>query len=174
MPDVTTHLLVGAALALLLRKDGPRSEQMLVIIGAVIIDAERPFSWLLRGTALEWVDLVSGFHSILGAVALAYVTAAFIAVDGTTTRSRFALVLIGCASHLIMDMMMYPWAELGIYVLYPLKVAFSFHLLWPDFAFYPLIGLAIFGLVALYRYPTIRQAILNARRGTQASSQTGP
>ena len=174
MPDVTIHLLVGAALALLLRKNGPRSEQMLIIIGAVIIDAERPFSWALQGTALEWVDLVSGFHSLLGAVALSFAVAAFILLDSTSHRGRFALVLVGCASHLVLDMMMYPWPELGIYLLYPLKIAFSFNLLWPDFALYPLIGLAILGAAALYRYPALKQTLRAPERETQNSTQTHP
>ena len=50
MPDVFTHLLVGASIALLVRKDGTRAERMLIVLGAVLIDIERTFSWLLTNT----------------------------------------------------------------------------------------------------------------------------
>ncbi len=140
MPDVLTHLLVGVSLALLIRKDGPRSEQMLIVLGAVLIDIERPISWLLADTPFNWIGLGSAFHSILGAVVLSYFAAACFDLENSVFWGRFKLVFIGCASHLLLDMVMYPWAELGIQLLYPLKIRFSFHLLWPDFWWFPLIG----------------------------------
>lgn len=148
IPDVLTHLLVGVSLALLIRKDGPRSAQMLIVLGAVLIDIERPISWLLADTPLYWINLVSAFHSILGAVVLSYFAAACFDLENSVFWGRFKLVFIGCASHLLLDMVMYPWAELGLQLLYPLKIRFSFHLLWPDFWLYPLFGAASL-LVAL-------------------------
>ena len=147
VPDVLTHLLVGVSLALLIRKDGPRSEQMLIVLGAVLIDIERPISWLLDASPLHWINLVTAFHSILGAVVLSYFAAACFDLEKSIFRERFKLVLIGCASHLLLDMVMYPWAELGLQLLYPLKIRFSFNLLWPDFWFYPIFGCAFLLIV---------------------------
>lgn len=142
MPDVLTHLLVGVSIALLIRKDGPRSEQMLIVLGAVLIDVERPISWLLADTPYYWIGLGSAFHSILGAVVLSCFAAACFNLESSNFREQFKLLLIGCATHLLLDMVMYPWSELGLQLLYPLKIRFSFHLLWPDFWWYPVFGLA--------------------------------
>ncbi len=158
MPDVFTHLMVGASVALLARRDDNRKEQMLLVLGAVLIDIERPISWLLAGTELEWIGLGSAFHSILGAVVLSYVAAASFALEHTSFRNRFILVLIGCASHLLLDLVMYPWVEIGLYLLYPLKIPFSFNLLWPDFWWFPVFGVASLILSLWIRYlMTFRQ-----------------
>ncbi len=143
MPDVLTHLLVGASIAIVYRRNGPRIEQMLIILGAVLIDIERPFSWLLAGTSLEWISLGQAFHSILGAVVLAYFAAACFQINGLDFNSVFKLILIGCISHLLLDMVMYPWAEYGLYLLYPLQLALSFNLLWPDLWWYPILGVTL-------------------------------
>ncbi len=152
MPDVLTHLLVGVSLALLIRKDGPRSEQMLIVLGAVLIDIERPISWLLADSPLYWIDLGFAFHSILGAIILAYFAAACFDLENSSMMVRFKLILVGCVSHLLLDMVMYPWSELGLQLLYPLKFRFSFHLLWPDFWFYPLFGCVFLLVVLSIRY----------------------
>ncbi len=156
MPDVLTHLLVGVSLALLIRKDGPRSAQMLIVLGAVLIDIERPISWLLADTPLYWIGLGSAFHSILGAVVLSYFAAACFDFENSVFWKRFKLILIGCACHLLLDLVMYPWNELGLQLLYPLKIRFSFHLLWPDFWWYPLFGITILLLAISVRYLNLR------------------
>ena len=148
MPDVFTHLLVGASIALLVRKDGSRAERMLIVLGAVLIDIERPFSWLLTNTEFYWIELTPAFHSILGAILLSYSAAACFDLEHTTFRERVKLILIGCTVHLLLDMTMYPWEERGLYLLYPLKITFSFNLLWPDFWWFPVFGVASL-LVAL-------------------------
>ena len=158
MPDVFTHLMVGASIALLVRRDDNRKEQMLVVLGAVLIDIERPFSWLLTGTELEWLELGSAFHSIIGAIVLAYVVATFFETEHTKLQARFGLILVGCASHLLLDLVMYPWTEMGLYLLYPLKLAFSFNLLWPDFWWYPVFGVAsLFVSLCIRFLMTLRQ-----------------
>ena len=148
MPDVFTHFLVGVSIALLVRKDGSRSEQMLIVLGAVLIDFERPFSWLLINTEFYWIELTPAFHSILGAILLFYSASASFDLEHTNFRERIKLILIGCIVHLLLDMTMYPWEERGLYLLYPLKITFSFHLLCPDFWWCPVFGVASL-LVAL-------------------------
>ena len=148
MPDVFTHFLVGVSVALLVRKDSSRAERMLIVLGAVLIDIERPFSWLLANTEFYWIELTLAFHSILGAVFLSYSAAACFDLEHTNFRERIKLILIGCTVHLLLDMIMYPWEERGLYLLYPLKITFSFNLLWPDFWWFPVFGVASL-LVAL-------------------------
>ena len=63
MPDVFTHLLFGVSIALLVRKDGSMAERMLIILGAVLIDIERPFSWLLASTEFYWIDSSVALHN---------------------------------------------------------------------------------------------------------------
>ena len=57
MPDVLTHLLVGVSVALLVRRDDNRPQQMLIILGALLIDIERPISWLLEMTDFGWIQV---------------------------------------------------------------------------------------------------------------------
>ncbi len=152
MPDVLTHLMVGASIALLVRRDDNRIEQMLIVLGALLIDIERPISWLLTGTFLEWIELGYAFHSILGAIVLSYFGAACFNLENTDFRNRAILIFIGCVSHLILDLVMYPWEEVGLYLLYPLKFPFSFNLLWPDFWFYPIIGIVFLFTAYITRY----------------------
>ena len=148
MPDVLTHFLIGLSIALLVRKGGSKAERMLIVLGAVLIDIERPFSWLLANTAFYWIELTPAFHSILGAIFLSYSAAACFNLEHTTFSERVKLILIGCTCHLLLDMTMYPWGERGLYLLYPLKITFSFNLLWPDFWWFPVFGVASL-LVAL-------------------------
>lgn len=147
MPDVLTHLLFGVSLAMLIRRDDNRPEQMLIVLGAVIIDIERPITWLLAATELYWLNLVRATHSILGAVVLAYFAAACFQMERTSFLKRFQLISIGCASHLFMDLTMHPWIEMGLRLFYPLGIPFSFGLFWSDYWWYPLYG-AVFLLAA--------------------------
>ena len=144
MPDALTHLLVGTSIALLARRNDNRPEQMLIVLGAIVIDIERPLTWLLSGTEFEWLSLGSAFHSILGAIVLSYFAAACFLTEDIDFKNRFLLILLGCASHLLLDMVMYPWVEHGLFLLYPLKIAFSFNLVWSDFWLFPLFGLVFF------------------------------
>ena len=148
MPDVLTHLLIGVSLAILIRPRGTRSEQMLIVLGALLPDIERPTTWLLEAIGLDWVGLGFAFHSILGTFVLSCVMANCFVLNDINFRCKFVFVFAGCMSHLFLDMMMYPWVEYGLYLLYPIRMAFSFHLLWPDFWWYPVIGLGCF-LIAL-------------------------
>ncbi|MFW9845092.1 MAG: metal-dependent hydrolase [Candidatus Thorarchaeota archaeon] len=152
IPDVLTHLLVGVSIALLVQKDGPQSRQMLIVLGAALIDIERPISWLLANSSLYWIELGYAFHSILGAVILSFFGASCFELESSIFLDRFKLILLGCVSHLLLDMVMYPWAELGLQLLYPLKIQFSFNLLWSDVWVYPAFGGIAFGIALLIRY----------------------
>jgi membrane-bound metal-dependent hydrolase YbcI (DUF457 family) len=142
MPDVLTHLLVGVSIALLVVRDDNRPKQMLIILGSVLIDAERPITWLLNWMNMDWIGLTDATHSLLGIVVLSYFAAACFNFKSTDFQRRWFLIFLGCTSHLLLDLTMYPWEEIGTYLLYPLKIANSFNLLWPDFWWYPIIGLS--------------------------------
>ena len=152
MPDVLTHLLIGVSLVILIRPKGSRAEQMLIIVGALLPDVERPVTWVLNAAGLDWIGLTSATHSIVGVIVLSYVAAACFVLDGVTFRGKFALVFAGCVSHLLLDLVMYPWIEYGLYLFYPIKLAFSFHLVWPDYWFYPFVGVicVLFALLVYY------------------------
>jgi hypothetical protein len=62
-------------------------------------------------------------------------------------------------------MTMYPWAEHGLALFYPLMFRFSFHLVWPDFWLFPIFGATALGLalvinhaIKLRKSPTEQQA----------------
>ncbi len=152
MPDVLTHVLFGISLALLVRRDDCRMEQMLIVVGAVIIDIERPVTWLLATTDFYWIGLTSGFHSILGALVLSYATASCFHLEQMPLLERFRLVLVGCASHLLLDMTMNPWSERGLYLFYPLRLPIDFGFFWSDFWGYPLFGLVALATALLMKY----------------------
>jgi hypothetical protein len=141
MPDVSTHLMFGIALALIIVTKKSKVEGMLVVLGSVLIDVERPVSWFLIAIDLDWLSLTSAFHSILGAVMLSFFAASCFNLETVNLKLRFLWILIGCAEHLMLDLTMHPWAEMGLYLLYPLKIPFSFGLVWSDFAFFPLYGI---------------------------------
>ena len=143
MPDVFTHLMVGASIALLTQRKEDKIEQVLIILGSVLIDIERPLTWLLNTTELYWIEFGAAFHSIIGAFVLSFFAAACFGMDRPPFDKRFKLVVIGSISHLILDMTMYPWMEMGIYLLYPLEVPVSFHLFWPDFCLLPILGMSL-------------------------------
>lgn len=162
MPDVFTHFLVGASIALLVFRADNRPKQMLIILGALLIDIERPLSWLLSITEFWWIDLSSAFHSILGAIVLSYFAAACFVSEDISFRTRFTLILIGCSSHLLLDMTMYPWSEMGLFLLYPLKIPFSFNLLWSDYWLYP-----VFGGICLLAVLSIRLLMIFIKSNTE-------
>ena len=152
MPDVLTHLLIGVSLVILIRPKGSRAEQMLIIVGALLPDVERPVTWVLNTIGLSWIGLTSATHSIVGVIVLSYVASACFVLDDISSRGKFALVFTGCISHLFLDMVMYPWAEYGLYLFYPIKLAFSFHLVWPDYWLSPLWGILILGITLCIRF----------------------
>jgi membrane-bound metal-dependent hydrolase YbcI (DUF457 family) len=158
LPDVLTHLLFGISIALIIRRDDSRPEQMLIVLGALLIDIERPITWILGVTDYYWVGLTSGFHSILGAIVLSYVAAVCFYLEETPILDRLRLVLIGCTSHLLLDMTMNPWPERGLYLFYPLRIPIDFGIFWPDFWGYPLFGMAMLTATVLLRYGLTQKA----------------
>lgn len=162
MPDLLTHILIGASIAVLLVRDRNKKSMFFIMLGSIIIDSERPFTWLIELGQYPLQGLTEGFHSILGAVLLSFAAASLFDDPSIDRRTRFSFLLIGSSSHLLMDMTMGPWAEQGLFLLFPLRIPFSFHLFWSDYPFYPLIGIAVF-LVALsidwtYRYIRVRRS----------------
>ncbi len=141
-PDVLTHLLFGMSLAFVLYGVRLTEKSVLIMLGSILIDIERPLTWILMNTDLYWLDLKLATHSILGAIVLAFFAASCFNSSRIEHVSRFKLVLAGCILHLVLDMTMYPWEEIGLYLLYPLKIPFSFNIVWSDFAYFPLLGIA--------------------------------
>ncbi len=150
MPDVFTHLMFGLAAAILW-KPKFREEGVLIILGSLLIDIERPFSLILLSLGSKWT-LTGGFHSIIAALCLAYSAALMIEVKEIKLKRRFSIIFIGCLLHLLADLSMYKWEERGFYLLYPLKIPFSFHLVWSGFYWFPIVGILAVSLALLARF----------------------
>lgn len=150
IPDLLTHVLIGLSVALVLKGSIKNESSTMILLGSILPDVERPFTWLLEFLGLENVGLTPSFHSILGVLLLSFAAASLFDTNTLSREQRFLYLLLGCSTHLLLDMTMYPWTELGLFLLFPLRQSFSFHLLWPDYPFYPLFGLAVFLLSLLY------------------------
>ncbi|MHA1911562.1 MAG: metal-dependent hydrolase [Candidatus Kariarchaeaceae archaeon] len=149
MPDVFTHLMLGLSIVILW-KPKFREEGVLLILGSLLIDIERPISLIMLAFEVDWA-LTSGFHSLIGALCLAYCAALVIEVEEIKLKRRFVIVLIGCIVHLLADLTMYTWEERGFYLLYPLKIPFSFHIVWSGFLWFPVIGILAVVVALLIR-----------------------
>ncbi|MHA2051960.1 MAG: metal-dependent hydrolase [Candidatus Hodarchaeales archaeon] len=153
MPDILTHLLLGIALVLILRFDS-WEEGYLVVVGILINDIERPITLLAKMMGLSLLELTIPFHSILGTLFLSLVVASLFNLKEIEFRRRLLLIILGSVFHLLADMTLYPWEEKGVFLLYPLKIPFSFNLFWPGYIGYPFIGLAfcLIGFAIFYFY----------------------
>ena len=146
MPDLLTHVLFGISLGLVLVGDGDRKRILLVTVGSILSDIDRPIGWLFEFFGVRIIGLTESFHSLLGAVLLTF-AASCLFIDSELDRVEiFKLLFIGEISHILLDMTMFPWAEMGIFLLYPLRIPFSFHLFWSDYWYYPLFGFAALGV----------------------------
>ncbi|MFW9919814.1 MAG: metal-dependent hydrolase [Candidatus Thorarchaeota archaeon] len=152
MPDILTHIFIGAALALFVRGSIKDESSIMIILGSILIDIERPLTWLLDFVGYGNIGLTMAFHSVLGAILLSYAAASLFDEAFLTRKYRFMYLLVGTQAHLLLDMIMYPWEELGLYLLFPLRIPFSFHLLWPDYPIYPLLGLALLSIALCYLF----------------------
>lgn len=142
MPDVLTHFLLGISLALFLKVES-REKVVLVILGSVLIDVERPFTLLVIALDLDFLALHVPFHSLLGALCLAFAASCCFSSSRIEHGKNLGLILLGCFLHLLADMTMSPWEELGVFFLYPLKIPFSFNLFWSGYLGFPVIALLI-------------------------------
>jgi membrane-bound metal-dependent hydrolase YbcI (DUF457 family) len=134
-----------------------REEGVLLILGSLLIDIERPISFIMLVLGGDW-GLTGGFHSIIAALCLAYSAALIIEIEEIKLKRRFLIVFLGCLFHLLADLTMNKWKERGIYLLYPLKIPFSFHLVWGGFLWFPVIGILAVILALLVRLLLIKIA----------------
>lgn len=163
MPDIFTHLMLGLSLGVIWKQE-KKEDFLLLLIGSVLIDTERPFSLLF--SHFFNVVFTKGFHSLLGALVLSSFVAWVTVIEDRSFKDKFILVFVGCLTHLLADMTFQKWEELGIYLLYPLRIPFSFNLVWSDFIWFPIIGIGIFLLSLFGRYlydNTIRQEEITIR-----------
>jgi len=150
VPDLLTHVLFGISIGLLVKKPVNRETILLVSLGSIVIDIERPIGWLAEFMGLDAVGLTAGFHSLLGAVVLSFAAASAFENTESDRGLCFRMILLGALTHLFLDMTMGPWEEYGVYLFYPLTIPFSFHLFWSDYAWYPVFGIIALCVVLLY------------------------
>lgn len=165
MADVTTHLLFGVSAALIVCRNRTREEAMLLILGSVAVDSERPLSLLLNYLGYSH-DFTAAFHSLLGITVISYAAATAFHIEHTDFASRFKLIFSGTAVHILLDLMMHPWFERGLYLLYPLKIPYSFGLVWSDYPYFPLFGILVLSVTFLLRL-LLSHSSLKLRRGSR-------
>ncbi|MFW9975131.1 MAG: metal-dependent hydrolase [Candidatus Thorarchaeota archaeon] len=157
-----THLMIGSSIALTFMNPIDKERTFLIMLGSTIIDIERPLYWLFEFLGVRLIGLTSGFHSIFGALLLSVAGASIFEDTSLTFGWRVRYLLIGATSHLIMDMTMYPWPEQGIPLLFPIRIPFSFNLLWSDSNLYPLVGATVFIFALMIHYVKSRRRQINA------------
>lgn len=159
MPDWLTHMgiayLVIWSISKVPKYDKLRPYFWLFVIGMVAPDIER----IIRIVAEEIgnafflqlsYSITTVSHSILGVVIISLFITAFFPHEKDLKFLYFAL-FIGGIGHLLVDLIMWPWPGMGIYLFYPLtgsEFAFSFHLVWPG-GFLPLIVVSCCVLVTI-------------------------
>jgi hypothetical protein len=141
MPDLFTHLVFGTAF-LMLAYPKNRESWILYLLGNIMVDFERPVSLFVKWLGWDW-NYIGLFHSFLSVFMLALSISYIIDSSILTQKQRFSLLFLGGLTHLLADLTMHPWSEIGIYLFYPLKIPFSFNLFWPGYIGYPFIALAI-------------------------------
>jgi hypothetical protein len=149
MPDVSTHLMFGLALGLIVSLYRSREEAMLVVLGALLPDVERPLTWVLLITGYDVIHLTSATHSIMGALMLSFFASSCFNWKDVDFQARFKLILLGSTEHLILDLTMHPWAENGLYLFYPLKIPLSFGFVWSDYLWFPLYGIIALAVASI-------------------------
>jgi membrane-bound metal-dependent hydrolase YbcI (DUF457 family) len=118
-------------------------ERGLLLIGAIMVDIERPFSLLVEFLGLNFLKLTRPFHSLLGVFLLSLTFREFFDSSDISQKKQFALIFIGGCLHLLLDMTLLPWQGKGVYLLYPLQISFNFDLFWPGSIVYPFLALLI-------------------------------
>ena len=149
MPDVTTHLLFGISAALLVCRNRLREEDVLLRLGSLLIYTECPVSILLKALSYTYHDLTAAFHSLLSIIAIPYAGATAFQMEDVDFVSHFKLLLMRAILHLCLDLTLHPWPGHGLYLVYPLKISYSFGLVWSDYPYFPLFALLAFAIAFL-------------------------
>ena len=144
MPDLLTHLFFGTAILMLVYPKR-RESWVLFLLGNIMVDFERPVSLFVKWLGWDW-NYIGLFHSLLAVFFLALSISFIIQSRALTQKSRFLTLFYGGLAHLLADLTLHPWPEIGIYLLYPIKIAFSFNLFWPGYIGYPIFA---FGLLLI-------------------------
>lgn len=125
------------------------------MIGTVAIDLDRIIrmvAQLLDFTTLLNLSysLTYVTHSFLGVALVSLFITAFFPRE-KDIKWIYLTFVVGGLSHLLLDMIMYPWAGMGQYLFFPLtgsEFAYSFHLVWPG-GFIPLYVTAVLVFVTV-------------------------
>lgn len=129
-----------------------KEDRSLVLLGALLPDLFKlfipivMFLGLTKDTLLV-MNLFAPFHTLFGVI----LSSAFILTffEDIEWKNGYYLMLLGGVSHLLADLMIYPWGA-GVWILWPFAVfGRSFGLFWSD----SLLPLMIFGsltLIAIY------------------------
>ncbi|MFX1449697.1 MAG: metal-dependent hydrolase [Promethearchaeota archaeon] len=116
-----------------------RKYYIFFLIGGVMPDLERILALVAEFIGeyqlKEFFSVVftSGFHTILGVVCVSFAMVSFF--PNENTKLVFTSFLLGGLTHLLLDLIMWPWPNMGLVLFYPFftgpRATFSFHLVWP-------------------------------------------
>lgn len=139
MPDWIAHLCVAYLLILLL---GIKKYRSLVFVGAVLPDLMK-VHLLFRSSAGYYpaANFFAPFHTAAGVLLTGALIASFL--EGIEWKKGYALILLGAASHLVLDSLLYPYGR-DMWYTWPLWLGCTnWGFIWSD-SFYPaIIGLAV-------------------------------
>ncbi|MHA1229803.1 MAG: metal-dependent hydrolase [Candidatus Helarchaeota archaeon] len=151
IPDWVAHICTAYIIIWLISKtkfdNKLKRYYSIFILGNLIPDLERPFSYLIKflfsnqQELLEfWYSIISSmFHTIIGVIILSLFLSSFFPKEDWKKIS--IVFFLGGIGHLLLDMVMYPWQGLGLSLLDPIPLEqpnFSWHLVWPG-SFLPMI-----------------------------------
>ena len=161
MPDWVTHICVAFIIVWILSKTKfdikIKKYYSIFILGNLIPDLERPFSYLTRFLfavqelllELTYGIISSMFHTIIGVAIISLFLSSFFPKNNW--KKIYLVFFIGGIGHLLLDMIMWPWPGMGIALFNPLPLDqpfYSFHLVWPG-GFIPLIITASIALILI-------------------------
>lgn len=150
LPDWLTHIGVTYLIIWMISKITKldikcRKYYPFFLIGGVMPDIERILSLISEFENYHLkeffsVILTSGFHTIMGILCLALALTSFF--PNEKIKLVYISLVLGGLFHLLIDLIMWPWPDMGLILFYPFlngpRFTFSFHLVWPG-GFEPLI-----------------------------------
>jgi len=143
IPDWISHLCFTYILSRVIRLD--IKTRPIFLIGALLPDFERFMTLLSRYIGSQSAEqffirmLSQPFHSLLGIFLLSIFISTFFTKE--KMRPTFLLLFVGGLTHILLDMLMWPWGG-GYSLLFPLlgtNYKYGFGLIWPGNTTLPVI-----------------------------------
>jgi len=142
MPDWITHISVAYIIAVLL---GIKINRSFLYIGAIIPDLFRLFFLMAPFTGfLTSMNFFAPLHTVTGVLLSGALVTSFF--KGIEWKHAYGLVLLGAASHFVLDALMWPFGQ-KVWTFYPFWISPTYSgIVWPD-SFVPAVISGTAGLI---------------------------